>query len=156
MTVKLSARAQAIIDRLEVEDAERRVEYGRGGVGTEQGSAEGVDRADACRIEASQDAQPMFDDIGFALLQSLLTGRADPVSHFSGGAIRKRDGHHRSKVGGDGSRFQPVEKSLSQHERLAAAGPGGKRDRHAAGLDGRSLLIGIFGPGWRGHLKCDT
>ena len=59
-----------------VQDAERRVETGFGGVGAEQRRAEGVDRADAGGVDLAEQAEPVLLCVGLRRACRLVVARA--------------------------------------------------------------------------------
>ena len=135
------------------EQPETRVESRLDRLRPKQTRAERMDRADSRRIEAAHQREPVIDLISRALLQPLLTGRANAIAHLARGFVGERDRDQRVEFGGIVSRFEALQKSLRQHERLAATGSRREGNGDSARLDGCRLLLGESGAeGVTGHL----
>ena len=74
-----------------IEDAKVRIEPGLDRVGPEQRPAERMDRADPGALQLANRAEPGFDLFFRGVQQPAGAGGADPLSHFSGGTLGKRD-----------------------------------------------------------------
>ena len=104
----------------------------------EQRRAEGVDRADAGRVDLAQQlaASASCSSAVSAIWQPLVALLADAASHFAGGRVGERDRDELAELGGlvtqSSLRDRDARGTAREHERLAAAGAGGERDRDIA------------------------
>ncbi len=129
-----------------IEDAESWIETGLGGVRAKQRCAEGVDCADACRVDFAKVAEPKLLRLGgLGLLQTVIAGVADARAHLAGGCVGKRDRDQLAEPGwlgvGVAARVEMGKESFGEDKRFAAAGAGGEGDRMFTAVE-RGALFG--------------
>ncbi len=116
-----------------LEHGERRIELGLDRMGAEERVAKGVDRGDAGRIEAADHRGPMLGFFISGRPQAIVARAANAIAHLARGGIGKRDRHHVADLARierlGKARIELGQKPLREHEGLAAAGAGRKRDR---------------------------
>ena len=94
-----------------------------------------MDGADSSGIESSQHAEPMFDVGHITVLESVVAGRANSVSHLASGPLGEGNRDELMELCRSfpcGDRVESGEESLCQHEGFPATRTGRQSDGDAA------------------------
>src|SRR5436190_3225777 len=150
--------AEDIIDHIKlqyigiglIQHAEGWVEAGLSRVRAKQRRAEGVDRADAGRVDLAKLAEPEFLGFGgVGRLQSVVTGFSNAGTHLAGSSVGECDRDQLAETSALGvgvtARIEVREEAFGKDERFAATGAGGESYRVFAAVDCGALFGGEGG-----------